>query len=300
MKVKNIIVSLSLLVAGLSGHSQQGTIYTQYGSTTTPLNNAGSFLHPEGELNFIGRQQWAGLEGAPESYRLSGSLPIGSKGIIGGLNLSHDMISIERKTEVIAFSGKSIQLNSKHYLAVSVGAGLSIYKGNFSGIDAQDPVFSEDINETDGLLSLSTLFYQPEKYYVGLSVPRIAFSNLGLSSTEDQRERYNQYHFIAGALIPINEDFDIKPAGLLTWSKDVSLQADISAILFLKKTVGLGANVRTYGDMAGMLQFYTKRLNLGYSYQFNTNNQPLKRGINNNTHELSIGYRFGKGTGSLL
>ncbi len=300
MKVKSIIISLSLLATGLSGYSQQGTIYTQYGSMTTPLNHTGSFLRPKGEINFITRQQWVGLEGAPKSYHFSGSLPIGNKGIIGGLTMSRDVMSIEQRNEVLAFAGKSIQLNNKNYLAISVGGGLSTYKENLSDIDITDPVFSQDISETEGLLAVSALFYRPEKYYVGLSVPRIAFSKLGLSSTNNQRELYTQYHFITGTLIAINEYFDIKPAGLLTWSKDISLQADLSAVLFLKKTIGLGTNIRTYGDMAGILECHTKWFNLGYSYQFNTSNQPLKRGFDNSTHEIRIGYRFGSSKGSLL
>lgn len=300
MKAKQIFINFFFLTITLSGYAQQGSIYTQYGHTITPLNNAGSFLRPAGEVNFIGRQQWAGLDGAPESYRLSGSLPIGKTGIMGGLNMSHETISIERKSEVMAFAGKAVQLNSNNYLAASLGAGISYYKGNFSEIDDQDPVFGQNIDHTDGVLALSVLFYNPNKYFLGLSAPRVTFSKLGLSSIDNQRELYQQYHFIAGTLIAINEDFDIKPSGLLTWSKDIDLQADLSAMLFLKKTIGLGVNVRTYGDMAGMAQFYAKKLNFGYSYQFNATNQPFKRSMNNNTHEISIGYRFGEKLSALL
>lgn len=299
MKAKQIFISFSLYIIALASHAQQINIYNQYGNITAPLNNAGSFLRPDGEINFIGRQQWMGLDGAPEAYRLSGSLPIGKKDIIGGLNLSHEAVAVERKSEAIAFVGKSVQLNAKHYLAVALGLGISRYKASFSEIDAQDPVFGQDVKETNGLLALSVLLYNPDKYYVGLSAPRVAFSKLGLSA-DNQRELYNPYHFMAGALIGINEDFDIKPAGLLAWSKDVGFQADLSATFLLKKTLGLGANIRTYGDMAGIVQFYAKRLSLGYSYQFNANNKPLKRAINNNTHEISIGYRFGKGNISIL
>jgi len=299
MKAKHIFITFSFLIAGITSYAQQINLYNQYGNITTPLNNAGSFLRSDGEINFIGRQQWIGLDGAPESYRLSGSLPIGKKGIMAGLNMSHEVVAVERKSEVIAFAGKAVQLNTKHYLAVSLGIGISRYKGNYSELDVQDPVFGQDVKNTEGLLTLSALLYNPDKYYIGLSAPRVAFSKLGLSA-DNQRELYNPYHFMAGALIGISEDFDIKPAGLLTWSKDVGFQADLSAMFLLKKTIGLGANIHTYGDMAGMVQFYAKRLNLGYSYQFNTNTQPLKRAIKNNTHEIVIGYRFGKGNISLL
>lgn len=295
MNLKRIFTTIWLLIIGLGVHAQQGINYTNYGINVSPINTAGSFLRQDGELNFTGRQQWVGLEGAPVTYRLSGSLPIGGKGLMAGINLKHEKVAIEKTNEVLAFVGKSIQLNHSNYLAVSVGAGVSFYNGSFSDLDSQDPAFVHDLRETEGLVAVSAMFYQPEKYYVGISAPKVSFSKLGISSSDLKINPYNQYHFTAGYLISLTKDFDVKPATLLTWSKDVDLQADFSAILFLKKTFGLGLNVRTYGDMAGMAQFILKKVNIGYSYQFNTQTQPLKRSMNNNTHEISLAYRFGKG-----
>jgi len=51
--------------------------------------------------------------------------------------------------------------------------------------------------------------------------------------------------------------------------------------------------------MAGMAQFNLGSVGLGYSYQFGTRNEALNRGINNNTHEIGLDYRFGRSVGLL-
>lgn len=300
MIIKRIILAavFALLVAEVQ--AQQAITYTQYGAVSAPLNTAASFLRTDGEINIIGRQQWIGIEGAPQTYRATASLPTFKSGISAGLNINHSVVAVERSTDAVAFVGKSINLTAKNHLALSIGVGASFYKGNFSGLDSQDPAFRDDITETNGLFSLGLLFYQPEKYYVGVSLPKLTFSKLGLTNFTNQAEKKDLYHVSAGAIIPLGKMFDLKPAGLVTWAENLKPQVNVSAMFFLQKTVGLGVDLRTYGDIAGMAQLNVKRLIFGYSYQFNAGSQPLTKGILNNTHEMGISYRFGNGPINIL
>lgn len=61
----------------------------------------------------------------------------------------------------------------------------------------------------------------------------------------------------------------------------------------MKEVFGVGANIRSYGDLAGMAQFNFGGFGLGYSYQFNPKNEPLNRRIGNSSHEIGLSYRFG-------
>ena len=62
---------------------------------------------------------------------------------------------------------------------------------------------------------------------------------------------------------------------------------------FIKRVFGIGLNVRTYGEVAGMAKFNFNGIGLGYSYKFNTRNEPLNRRLNNATTEVGLRYRFG-------
>jgi type IX secretion system PorP/SprF family membrane protein len=298
MNLRYIYIVVALLFSLKS--FGQGSNYSQYGRNIVPLNNAGSFLNAEGALNLIGRQQWSGLEGAPKNYFLSASMPLWKTDLNGGLSVRHESMSVERLTEVVAFGGKSVRLTENQHLALSIGVGISNYKGNYSGLSNTDPAFKDDVRETSGLLSVGLMFYRPDKYYAGISIPRLAFSKLGLSDNDENYSQLNQYHFTLGAVIKLDDKFDLKPAGLLSWSSGLKLQADVSAMVFMDKAIGLGLNMRNYGEVAGMAYFNVKRLGFGYSYQFNTSNDPLSRMIGNNTHEIGLNYRFGKGVLGLL
>lgn len=298
MKTKILSISCCLFLFASMAFAQQRNVNNQYGSITIPVNSATSFLRPNGEVNFVGRQQWIGLDGAPEVYGLALAVPVGSKGLMAGTNLSYGTMSIERISEATVFVGKSLQLNANNNLAVSLGAGVDHHRANFSELDTSDPLFTQNESNANGHLSLSVLWHSQGKYFAGISIPKLSFSKLGLTD-KNQRELYNQYNLLAGTIVGLGNDFDLKPVGLLAWSKDVGVQADISAMLFLKKTLGLGANIRSYGGVAAMGQLYVDKFNFGYSYQFN-NNSGNFRGIGGNTHEVSIGFRLGKITGDFL
>ena len=127
---------------------------------------------------------------------------------------------------------------------------------------------------------------------VGLSLPRLMLGNLGL--TGDSRYQFtNVYHLTAGALFHLGPDFQFRPSLLVTYSESLRPQAEASAMFFVKEVFGIGANVRTYGEIAGMAQFNFSRFGLSYSYQFNPGSEPLNRRMNNTTHEIGISYVFG-------
>lgn len=300
MKIRYILIILSLCCVQLVVRAQQTVNYSQYGTVVTPINTAGSFLSKNAQINVLGRYQWVDLEGAPTAYRLAASMPVGKSDLRIGLNMKHESVSVEKLGEASAFVGKQVRLTEQDYLALSIGAGLSYYNGNFSQLSSTDPMFSNDLRETEGLLSASLMYYRENKFYAGFSLPRLTFSKIGLGSSSLNYDLNTLYHFTAGAVLPLGADFDLKPSTLFSYAKNIEFQADVSALIYLKKTFGLGANVRTEGDMAALANLLIKNLNIGFSYQFSTSNSPLSRTFNNNTYEFSLTYRFGKGFGGLL
>jgi type IX secretion system PorP/SprF family membrane protein len=299
--MKKIFVIL-LLAASLGNcYAQQRTAYSQYGSVLTPVNPAASFLRPEGEISVIGRHQWAGLEGAPKTYWLAASLPVFKPGISAGFLVRHESVAVERSTEVLAYGGFSVPLSATDRLAFSIGAGTATYKGNFASLDAGDPTFKDNVSKTEGMLTLGFLYYRPEKYYAGISIPRLAFAKVLYNETPpSQYDMSNQYQFTAGALFSLRDELDLKTTGMASYAGNLGVQARVSPMLLVKKTFGLGADMSTTGDLAGMAAIHTGAVSIGYSYQFYIGNKPMSRTISNQTHELSFTYRLGQGALRLL
>lgn len=292
--MKKIFITVILVVAlFFDGFCQQPLSPTRHGKMKSILNPAASLLSSEGEIAFLGRRQWVGIDGAPTVFWGSGHFGINSIKASLGVNLKHEKVGPEKLTEISAFFAKSIRLSEKEYLGLSLNAGISHLAGNFSYLDPLDPAFQDDLRETDGLIGVSFMVYRPNVYYAGISMPRYSLRNIG----EDQINTYqsqNEFHLIVGGLIPIGSDFHVKPSLLITYAKNLKTQGDLSAMIYAKRIIGLGVNVRNQGDLAGMIDFHIGGFNFGYSYQFNTRNDALNQRIENSTHEIGISYRFGE------
>ncbi|WP_257658766.1 PorP/SprF family type IX secretion system membrane protein [Parapedobacter lycopersici] len=297
--MKNFLLTTVLAAASvLTLHAQQPLTYTQHGQLRTSLNPAASLLHMEGEVAVVGRRQWVGIDGAPTAFWGSGHMGFGSFGATAGVNIRHERLAVEKLTEASAFFAKGIRISESEYVGLSLNAGIAYHDGRFSQLDPADPAFREDITETDALVGFGVMLYRPSRYYVGLSLPRLMLGNLGV--TGDSRYNFrNQYHLSAGALFGLGADFNFRPALLVTYAGNLRPQADVQAMFFVKEIFGLGMNVRTYGDLAGMAEFHFGGFGVGYSYQFNPGNEPQNRRVGNTTHELGLNYRFG-GVGGLL
>lgn len=288
---RRLLITAGILTVVTAGYGQQALTHTQHGELRTVVNPALSLMRPSGEVSFIGRRQWVGVEGAPTVFWGSGHVGFGSFGGTAGLNIRHESLAVEKLTEAAAFFAKSVRISETEYVGLALNAGVNYLDGRFSQLDPADPAFREDVKETDALVGFGVMLYRPERYYVGLSLPRLMLGSLGV----DAGSRYsfrNVYHLTAGALFAMGPDFHLRPSVLVTYAANLRPQAEASALVYVKETFGLGVNVRSYGEFAGMAQFNVGRFGLGYSYQFNPGSEPLDRRISNTTHEVGLSYRF--------
>ena len=297
MKHKLWMVTAVLLIGTeLQLHAQQPLTHTQHGRLRTVINPAASLMHMGGEVSVIGRRQWVGLDGAPTVFWGSGHIGLQRAGATTGISVRHESLAVEKLTEASVFFAKSVRISETEYLGVSLNAGFSYMDGRFSQLDPADPAFRADVKETDALVGFGVMLYRPDRYYVGLSLPRLMLGNLGVGGDESRYAFTNLYHLMAGALFNLGTDFQFRPSILVTYSESLRPQAEASMMFFVKRVFGVGLNVRSYGSLAGMAQFNFGGVGLGYSYQFGTRNETLNRGISNNTHEIGLSYRFGEQT----
>ena len=292
------MTAAAILCMSAVTHAQQAMTHTQYSQLRTVINPAASLMSQGGEVSIIGRRQWVGLDGAPTAFWGSGHVGFKSFGATAGVNIRHESLAVEKLTEASAFFAKSVRISATEYVGLSLNAGVSYMDGRFSQLDPMDPAFREDVKETDALVGFGVMLYRPERYYVGLSLPRLMLGSLGVGN--DSRYSFRSiYHLTAGALFNLGVDFQLRPSVLVTYAENLRPQAEASAMVYIKQVFGIGANVRSYGEVAGMAQFYFGGFGLGYSYQFNPGSQPLNRRISNTTHEIGLQYRF-DGLSSLL
>ena len=279
-----------LCCQAVNAQTQQFT-FTQYINNATPYNPA--FALTQGaSVNTAGRKQWVGIDGAPTSYLLNGSLPINSINGSAGLIAMNDSYTVEHQTETNLFFAKGIKLNGKLSLGVSINAGIRNYVANYSSLSSTDAEFKNDIRQTSPNLGFGVLLYS-DQYYLGVSVPELTVRTLGVASQQDQTNFTNHYYFTAGFTHVLGDDVKMKYATLVSYAKGLPVLADLSSMIVMKNQFGVGVNVRSNKELAGMFNINVDIFRLGYSYQFGTTASNIG-GFSNATQEVTLGLTFGK------
>lgn len=292
--IKTGVLGAIFMLFADSLYAQQTFTNTQYMNNLTPYNSAYSLMNGAGIVDGMIRKQWQGIPGAPTTFIFNGSMPIAAvNGSSAGLMIRNDNFAVENLTEFSAFFAKSVQLSTNQYLGVSINAGLRWYKATYSTLDPNDPVLHDDINQTKPNIGFGLIYYS-DKYYAGLSVPELTIRSLGNASVQSNNDFRNHYYFAGAFLARISDEIDLKPATLVSYSRGTSVIADVSAMAIIKDMLGVGVNIRTNSEVAGIIAISYKSFRFGYSYQFGTNSNSLI-GVNNATNEVTLRYRFGGG-----
>ena len=291
-----VLFAFSLLFFALNNASaQQSASYSQFMTDLTPLNSAYSMIDNVGSVSTLTREQYIGIQGAPNTFIFNGNLPIESINGAAGLVINNDNFAVEHQVLANLYFAKSVQLTPRNFLSVSLDAGIRNYVADYAGLAPGDPVFADDVRETKANVGFGVLVYS-DHYYFGISVPQLTVRSLGDASLLSN-DYFRNHYFISGAFIfDIDDDINIKPAALVSYVRGVPAIADISTTFYVKQQLGLGLDVRTNGEMAAIISYYLKHFRIGYSYGFGTSGNDLS-GLNNSTQEVTLSYRFGKNSG---
>ena len=294
-KLKTGIILYLLIITSIRVEAQQGASYTQYMDNLTPLNSAYSLLDKAASVNTLFRTQYVGIQGAPNTSIFNGNLPLPNISSAAGLIINNDNFAVEHQTEFNAYFAKSVQLGENSFLGVSLNAGVRSYIADYAGLAPGDPVFTDDIRETKASVGFGVLYFT-DKFYIGLSVPQLTFRDLGDGSILNNNYFRNHYYFSAAYLLSLNgdnNDIQMKPATLVSYVRGVPMIADFSTTVYFKNAFGIGVNYRTNAEMAAIVSYNISNFHIGYSYQFGTTSNNLSE-FSNATHEITLGYRFGK------
>ncbi|KAF5269853.1 hypothetical protein FQR65_LT17914 [Abscondita terminalis] len=182
---------------------------------------------------------------------------------------------VERSTEASANFTKTLQISDEEYVGLGVNLGYTQQRGDYSSLDPGDPAF-QTVQYGTLLYGLSASLVRPDKYYVGVSMPRSIFGSKE-SDYVRQFGRDNTFYVSSGVIFDLDNQMYIRPSLLASYRPVTGVQFDGSAMLFFHEKFGIGAGYRQRGDLMGMAEFNLGRLRIGYSYQQNLKNSDLNR-----------------------
>ena len=154
--------------------AQQEAMYSQYMFNTLAINPAYAGSRNVTSATALYRNQWVGIQGAPETITFSLDAPLNNKKVGLGFQVFNDKIGITNTTGAFGSYAYRVRLN-KGTLAFGLQAGASQYRANFhsvslNSIPTDDVAFSENINKV--LVNFGAgLYYSTDRFYMGLSSP---------------------------------------------------------------------------------------------------------------------------------
>ena len=294
------LVSLLILIKGIFGfevaRAQYEPMFTQYMFNEMFINPAYAGTRDNISTTLLYRNQWVGIEGAPKTQTFSIHAPLNQKKIGVGFSIMNEEIGV---THQISFLGNyAYRINTgKGFLSVGIQAGLINHQEKLADINSKDkgdPSFSSN---TPRLLLPNAgmgLYYFSEKYYIGLSVPRLIQNKVALNNglQVTNKFNFNNFHYyLTGAYVfNVAESIKLKPALMIKAVQGAPVEADVNLNVLLHEIFWIGAAYRT-GDAVSLLTQLqiTRQLRLGYSYDYTL----TKLGnYTTGSHEITLGYDF--------
>jgi type IX secretion system PorP/SprF family membrane protein len=288
--MKKILFLIILGLGSLCVEAQQYVQFTHFMYNTMSINPA--YAGSRGMLNLTGlyRNQWAGLDGAPETINFYAHSPVG-KGVGLGLSFINDKVGPINQTNVTLSGSYTIQTSERGKLAFGLNGALNMFQGNtqtLSTIDPDDPSVQNSVENTSHGNLGAGIYYYNDKFYAGFSAPKMLKEELKVGNSLNNSIQH--YYLLGGMMIDINENIMFKPSLMTKFASNSPLSVDLSAQFLLQEKLWAGAMYR-WQDALGILLGYqfTDQFQAGYSYDFNTSklNQ-----VNSGSHELYMSYDF--------
>jgi len=295
---------LVLLLLGVGTmQAQQDAQYTQYMYNTVSVNPA--YAGSRGHLSIAAlyRNQWLGLDGAPETQTLNAHAPVGYRGVGLGLSIVNDKIGPTSETYFDVDFSYTIQTSLEGKLSFGLKASAHMLDIRYSELDEFeiDPQLQsqQDIQNKFSPNIGAGVYYHTDRFYAGLSAPRILeTTHFDSSSVSTAKEQLNLY-LITGYVWDLNPVLKFKPTLLTKAVQGAPLQVDLSAnFMFNEKFIG-GVAYRWDAAFSGLIGFMlSDQFMIGMAYDREITELGAAT-FNDGSFEIILRYDFIRNIGNL-
>jgi type IX secretion system PorP/SprF family membrane protein len=295
MKLVKFNIIAFLLFSSWMSVAQQLPQFTQYMYNTIAINPA--YAGSRETLSVVGlhRSQWVGLEGGPQTQTLSVHAPLRNERVGLGLSFINDELGFQNFSYLYADFSYTIPTGKTSKLAFGVKAGFTSFSldSDFQQSQSNDPAifgFEDRWKPNIG----TGVYWHSQKWYLGLSAPRLLNTNYTGDAEFQSLERIS-YYFTGGYVFDISKNTKFKPAALLKATNGAPLSFDLTANFLFYEKFWAGASYRINEQAAALGAIadfqVSKQLRIGYAYEY-----PLSdlRPYTSGTHEVLLMFEIFK------
>ncbi|GAB3919122.1 PorP/SprF family type IX secretion system membrane protein [Larkinella terrae] len=313
---------IALLLAGIAGssqvHAQQDHMFSQYMFNMMAMNPAYAGSRDVLSMTALYRNQWGGVEGAPQTTTFTIDMPVNRERIGLGLQLFNDRIGEYNTTGAYASYAFRIKVGSRSTLGLGLQAGASSFQADLTKVrtdQGNDPAFSQNISKI--LPNFGTgIYLSNDKSYIGISVPQLIKNKLTDYDSGVQRATQRRHAYaMAGFVVRLSPVLKLKPSTLVKYVEGAPLGIDGNLNLWIADRVAVGVSYRrnqfnsyesallngkVYNQDAivGIVEVQlSDQLRLGYAYDRMLNNLQNFGAL---SHEIMLRYELGFGKNKIL
>lgn len=275
--------------------AQQDPQFSMYMFNKFMLNPA--FAGAQGGTNItaVGRTQWVGIDGAPNTFGVSANAPIYAlRGGVGGVIMG-DLIGPFRTVTVKGAYAFKLNLGQSG-AAMHFGIGIGFFNKQLDGTNwryqGQDPALKDRVvSETNVDLGAGIAFTMPnDKLFVGISADHLTEPVLSQFTTTKKTRLARSFNFIGGYKFNLNRTgtMSLTPSTYIRFTYpnvqvDFNLNFAVSPMIF-------GVSYRLLSDIVAIIGFNaTKSLFVAYSYDYN---HTALGAATSGSHEVILSYTF--------
>lgn len=296
--MKKTMLAALFVIGALSGYGQQDPMLSQYMFNGLFLNPAYAGSHPYFSSTLTFRKQWVNFDGAPQTAIAAVDGPIASEKMGIGLVIMNDQIGVTRQNDIYASYSYNIKVGKTSKLAFGLRAGVSQYKADLKSLqvwDTDDQVFSSNIaSQLIPKFGFGMYLYD-KKWYAGFSIPTLLAYQKDMTFNLDVNRAtfLNRHYYLTGGMVfEANEKIKLKPSVLFKYLPNAPFEADLNFSALFQDALWLGVSYRTGDALLGIIEYQTNnRFRVGYAYDLTLSRL---RNYNSGSHEIMIGYDFGK------
>jgi len=289
--MKYFLLIVVCIALAYSSFGQQDPLYAQYINNPMVINPAYAGLNNNLNASVSYRSQWGGFEGNPVTMNVNSHMSLVDNKVGVGMLLVQDKIGNVKNTEFQAAFSYRIKLEDKTF-SFGMQAGVINFRNNFNDLNLTnqgDPAFTENENLSKPNIGAGMIL-KSEKYFVGLSVPRLLSTTIS-SGSGGELQLYNQHFYLFGAYVfYINERIRLKPSVLFKGVSGSPISTDLNFNVNIDTKYTAGIFTRNFNAYGLMLQAkLADRFKLGYTFEIPTNNSV---GTQFTTNEIFLGIQL--------
>ncbi len=306
--IKIYIIILSVAFT-LNLDAQQIPVTNQYIFNPYLYNPARAGENGFKNVNLSHRNQWADMPDSPISFMGTFDMGIKDSNVGIGAMLFSDQLHLISNYGAMASYAYHIPFSDDktHRLSAGLSAGVLNQQFDFTNANVENEADVSILDRTDNTVNFDMaagLNYHYKGLNVGVSVPQIFNSNLRYEETGnyDNVDFTLERHFLISASYLMrfgaSKAISLEPILLARKVSGIPFQIDGNLLVGYKDMVWLGGGYRSVNSASeaaaahGSLALRVKeRFTLAYTYETVLGSEA--RTDLGNTHEFTIGYRFG-------